>query len=177
MNFRFDRVKPEYYESIMDFRNDMVLEGSEFDGCSQLKEIYSIEKWDLNNKLFESKDTVPPGYAIAFQYLYIDNDNDEVVGMLNFRPEIENHPGLREFGGNIGYSVKPHRRGFGIATQMLHDFLPICKEYGLKKIMISCMAYNHASRQVIRNNGGVYETTIPYPPKHDLLERYWIEIK
>ena len=175
MDYRFDKVKPEYFDSIKAYRDEFIACDSEFDGCSQLEKYDDIEKWYLNNRLFESKDTVPPGYAIGFEYLYLDGD--EVIGMVNLRPEIENHPGLREYGGNIGYSVKPSKRGLGVATSMLRDFLPICKQYGLKKVMISCMAYNDASRKVILNNGGVYERSVPYPPENELLERYWIEIK
>ena len=170
----FTKVKPENYESIRKYRNDFLCANSRFDGCNKLEDYEDIEKWDLNNKLFESKETLPPGYSIGFQYLYMDND--EVIGMVNFRPEAETHPYLSQYGGHIGYSVKPSRRGVGIGKQMLRDFLPLCREYGLNRVLITCMEYNPASRNIILANGGEFESKVLYPPENKMLERYWIKL-
>ena len=174
VSYYFTLVEPKYYQSICEFRYDFLSSKSEFDGCGNLEEYEDIEKWDLNNKLFEHEDTVPPGYPISYEYLFVDND--EVVGMINFRLCIENYIYFKEYGGHIGYSVKPSKRNKGIGTIMLRDFLPICKEYGLDKIMISCIESNIVSRKIIINNGGVFETKVYYPPKHEMLERYWIKL-
>ena len=64
MDYRFDKVKPEYFDSIKAYRDEFIACDSEFDGCSQLEKYDDIEKWYLNNRLFESKDSVPPGYSI-----------------------------------------------------------------------------------------------------------------
>ena len=175
MEYYFDSVKPEYYGSISQYRDDFLKCNSRFDGCSSLENYEDIEKWDLNNKLFEQESTVPPGYSIGFQYLYIDNG--EVIGMVNFRPKAMEHPYLSQYGGHIGYSIKPNRRGKGIGSKMLSDFLKICKdEYHLDRVLITCMAYNEGSRKVILNNGGVFESKVMYPPEKELLERYWITL-
>lgn len=174
MKYYFTLVEPKHYDSIYEYRNDLLTANSKFDGCSDLNKYEDIDKWDFNNKLFEQEATLPPGYSIGFQYLYMDGD--EVIGMLNFRPKAETHPYLAEYGGHIGYNIKPNRRGKGIGTQMLKDFLPIAKSYGLNKVMISCMSYNDASRKIITNNGGVFEAKVIYPPEEEMLERYWITL-
>ena len=171
----FDKINPKYYESIKDYRQELLNIESEFDGCSQLEKYDDIEKWDLNNKLFESKDTVPPGYSLSYEYLYIEEN--EVVGMVNFRPQIENNQFLKLYGGHIGYNVKPSKRGKGIGSKMLKDFLEICKnEYSLNIVMISCIKSNEASKKIILNNNGVFESEILYKPKNEMLERYWIDL-
>lgn len=171
----FDAVSKKYYKSIEDYRIKMLEDESSFDGCSNLEKYEDIEKWHLNCKLFESLDTVPPGYSLGFEYLYINND--EVVGMLNFRPLALTHPFLKQYGGHIGYSIKPEYRNKSIGSKMLKDFLKICKkEYDLDKILITCLSDNIASKRVIINNGGVFESDIIYPPNGSKLERYWISI-
>ena len=108
--------------------------------------------------------------------VYLDENND-VVGMINLRPKASEHPFLRQYGGHIGYNIRPDKRGLGIGKQMLKDFLIVCKrEYGLNEVMISCMKHNDASRRIIIDNGGVYEASVIYPPENELLERYWISL-
>lgn len=176
MHYHFDLVKKEYYESIYEYRRQLLDTQSMTDGCSDLEKYEDIEKWDLNNRLFEKEETVPPGYSIGFEYVYLD-ENNNVVGMVNLRPKADEHPYLKKYGGHIGYNIRPDKRGLGIGKQMLKDFLPICKsEYGLNKIMISCMEYNDASRKVIISNGGEFETSVLYPSEGKMLERYWFSL-
>ena len=171
--YRLSKVKPEMYGSIAEFRQEILDDDGNFDGCQQLDQYEDIEKWDLNCQLFEKADTVPPGYSLGFQYVYLDGD--EVVGMINIRPEAETHFLLKQYGGHIGYEVKPSRRRQGIATKMLRDTLKLCKdEFRLKRVLITCLKDNEASRRVIMNNGGEFESDIVYPPKDEILERYWI---
>ena len=175
MEYYFSKVKPEYYVSIKEYRDECLKINSSFDGCNNLEDYEDIEKWDLNNQLFEKQDTVPSGYSIGFEYLYITSG--EVVGMVNLRPRAEENIFLNKYGGHIGYSIKPSKRRLGLGTRMLKEFLPICKnEYGLNKIMISCLEDNEGSRRIILNNGGVLENKVIYPPRNKLLERYWISL-
>lgn len=173
--FILSKVKPEFYQSIADFRKEIFDGDGEFDGCQQLDRYDDIEKWDLNCKLFEDPATVPPGYSLGFQYLYLDGK--DVVGMINLRPLAEEHVFLKRFGGHIGYSVRPSRRNHGIGTMMLRDMLQLCRDqFGLKRVLITCLEGNEASRKVIMNNGGVYENEILYPPEDKYIERYWIRL-
>ena len=175
MRYHFDTVKEKYYKSIALYRYELIESGSKIDGLSQLEEYDDIEKWDFNLKLFENEANLPPGYSVGFEYLYID-ENDEVVGMVNFRPFALKHPFLSKYGGHVGYNIKPSKRNLGIGNQMLKDFLPICKEYGLDKILITCMSYNEASRKIIINNGGIFIDEIIYPPENKIMQRYWINL-
>lgn len=180
MDYRFDFIRPEYYKSVLKYRYLLMETNSETDGCGSIEKYENIESWDFNNKLFEDEVTVPHGFSIGFQYLYIDSDN-EVVGMLNFRPKAMEHEHLKKYGGHIGYNIRPDKRGLGLGTRMLKDFLSLCKEkycqkYNLDKILITCLENNEASRKIILNNNGVFENKVVYTPNGQMLERYWITL-
>ena len=172
-SYYLSEVKPEYYNSIKEYQKQMFLDGSSFDGCQSLDKYDDIEKWHLNNKLIENKDTIPPGYSIAYEYLFMEDN--EVVGMINIRPEALNHKYLKDYGGHIGYSIKPSKRRLGIGTKMLKEGLKVCKDrLNLDKVLITCNKNNEGSRKIILNNNGKYESDIFYPPEDKYLERYWI---
>lgn len=173
--YHLSAIRPEYYGSISSFREEIMNSGCDFEGCQKLDSYEDIEKWDLNCRLFEDPETVPPGYSPAFQYLYLDGD--EVVGMINFRPLALEHVYLKSYGGHIGYSVRPSRRNEGIGSMMLKDMLKIARDqFGSSRILITCRKDNECSKRVIIKNGGVYESDIYYPPEESYLERYWIEL-
>ena len=83
---------------------------------------------------------------------------------------------LEKFGGHIGYSVAPSERRKGYATEMLSAALPVFKEAGLDKVLITCIRGNLGSKGTILNNGGVYESTVYEPDMDIYLERYWIDL-
>ena len=83
---------------------------------------------------------------------------------------------LEMFGGHIGYSVAPSERRKGYATQMLKEALSVCKDLGIRKVLITCIKDNEGSRRTILNNGGMYESTVYEPDENVFLERYWIEL-
>ena len=169
------RVTAEFYDSIASYRREMIESKSSFDGTSNLDKYNDIEKWHLNVLLFERLETLPPGYSLAFENVFL-HDN-EVVGMVNIRPDAMNHPYLKRFGGHIGYSVRPSRRMTGIGTLMLKYVLEVCKnEFHMEKVMITCLEDNEGSRRIIMNNGGVFENKILYPPEDKMIERYWITL-
>lgn len=161
------------YHSIAEYRERFLCSGDTMDGTSNLARYEDIEKWHLNTLLYEDIMTVPPGYSIAFEYAYVDED--EVVGMVNIRPDALNHPYLKTYGGHIGYSIRPDKRRNSLGTSMLKDALGICKkDFNLKKVLITCLKENVGSRKVIINNGGIFESELFYPPEDKYIERYWI---
>ena len=45
-----------------------------------------------------------------------------------------------------------------------------------KKVLITCLDTNEASRRTILHAGGVYESTEHEPDENENLERYWIAL-
>ncbi|MBR5969669.1 MAG: GNAT family N-acetyltransferase, partial [Lachnospiraceae bacterium] len=78
-------------------------------------------------------------------------------------------------GGHIGYSVCHSERRKGYATEMLRMILPVCRNLGLERILVTCLEGNEGSRKTILHNGGVYEKTVHEPKENVRLKRYWID--
>jgi len=93
---------------------------------------------------------------------------DEYLGRT--RINLRLNDGLREFGGHIGYDIRPSARGHGHATALLGAALKVAAAHGIGRALLTCAPGNHASRRVIERNGGV---------PHDLSTagrlRYWCE--
>ena len=180
MRYRFDKVKEEYYTTLGIYKYILRENNSPLDGCGRIEMFEEIENWHLECIIFENENTVPPGYSIAFEHIYLNSKN-ECVGMVNFRPKAMEHPNLKEYGGHVGYNVRPDLRGQGIGKKMLKDFLKLCKKeyakkFNLDKILITCTKHNDASRKVILANGGEFEREVYYPAGDCYLERYWFKL-
>jgi predicted acetyltransferase len=93
-------------------------------------------------------------------------EDDIYLGRLAIRHRMT--PWLRDFGGHIGYVVRPVARQRGHATAMLAAALPVAHGLGIDPALVTCDDTNLASRKVIEANGGVYESQ-----KGQKL-RYWI---
>src|SRR5690242_4388170 len=83
--------------------------------------------------------------------------DDALVGRLMLRHFLNDR--LRQTGGHIGYVVVPAYRRRGIATEMLRLALPLARQRGLDRVLITCDETNTASRRVAEKCGGIYEGT------------------
>jgi predicted acetyltransferase len=95
----------------------------------------------------------------------------EIVGRSSIRHELNEW--LTNFGGHIGYAVRPEFRQLGYASEILNQSLIIASNLGIHRLLMTCNDDNVASIRVIEKHGGVLENTVD----HDgvLLRRYWID--
>lgn len=80
---------------------------------------------------------------------------DEFLGRISIRHSLTDY--LRDFGGHIGYVVRPRARGQGHASAMLAAALPIAHGLGIDPALVTCDDTNTGSRRVIESNGGLFE--------------------
>ena len=164
-----------YGDQIMDYKEEMKAADSSMDGCGPLRRCETVEEWLADNALYTDPATVPEGKVMSTQFITVRESDNKVVGLLQVRHTLNEH--LRNFGGHIGYSIRPSERRKGYATQQLRQALLWCREeLGLDKVMISCTTVNEGSHKTILKCGGVYEGTALEPDTGKTLERYWITL-
>lgn len=168
------RPSTTFADEITAYREEFLSANSSMDGCGALRRLADPYEWIKESKSHESKDTVPENLVPATQFLYIRKADNVLVGMIQVRHYFNDY--LKEYGGHIGYSVRPSERRKGYAKKMLQDCLPFCREIGLDKVLITCLKDNEGSRRTILANGGVYESTVFEPKGERYLERYWITL-
>ncbi len=100
--------------------------------------------------------------------------DDRILGMIDIRHYLNEY--LKNYGGHIGYSIRPTERRKGYAKEMLKMALSKCRELNIYRVLITCIERNIGSEKTILANGGVYEDTVFEPKSERYLKRFWIEL-
>ncbi|KOA18844.1 acetyltransferase (GNAT) family protein [Clostridium homopropionicum DSM 5847] len=126
--------------------------------------LYNVKKYSKGINL-------PEGRVPAEIYFLVNNDDKRILGAIDIRYSLNDY--LYNFGGNIGYGIRPTERRKGYATKMLELALDICREKGMDKVLITCNKSNIGSARTIIKNGGILENEIM--ENDELVQRYWIK--
>ena len=113
---------------------------------------------------------IPEGkVAATFLVAILDG---EIVGRISIRHELNDF--LFNFGGHIGYMVRPLHRRKGYAKEMLRLALVRASQIGIERALVTCNDDNYGSIAVIESQGGVLENIVQENGKP--LRRYWINL-
>lgn len=115
---------------------------------SALFDQMEYEEWLENTTRNSNPDTVRPDWVVADTFFAARQSDNKMIGMIDIRHNL-NHEFLTQYGGHIGYAVRPSERKKGYATQMLLMALMYAKSLGLHKVMLGCYADNIASIRTI----------------------------
>ena len=168
------RPTSAYAVQIAEFRQEFLDANSSMDGTGPLRRMEDTEMYIERCMNGENPDFVPENRVPATQFLFIRTADNRLVGMLQVRHHFNEH--LKQYGGHIGYSIRPGERRKGYAKEMLKMALPFCKEINLDRVLITCIDGNIASEKTILANGGVYESTVYEPDEQVHLKRFWITL-
>ena len=164
-----------YAEQVMSYKEEMLQYGDSFDGCAGLEDVHSFDEWiNFEGRL---KEKYRNRFVPSEVFLAVRRNDNFVVGMIDFRHPLSDF--LKNFGGNIGYSIRPVERRKGYGSEMLGLILPICREFGENRVLLTCDKGNEASQRTILKNGGVLENEVADTvglSKSGIIQRYWISM-
>ena len=117
---------------------------------------------------------VPEGRVPASFLLAVDEG--QIVGRVSIRHDLNDF--LFNFGGHIGYGVRPQFRRMGYATEILKQALDYCRQLALAKVLVTCNDQNEPSAKTIEKCGGKLENKALEKNEEGerLVRRYWIDL-
>jgi predicted acetyltransferase len=165
-------VKPsvKYKDSFLEALEEFKIEDKDYSvGFDNLeKDFDKYISWleDGSNGINLDDDYVP------FTSLWLI-DNGEYIGTVSIRHKLNER--LIMVGGHVGYDIRPSKRKKGYGTLILKLSLPIAKQIGLDRVMLTCDNNNIASWKIMEKNSAVLDEKYYYEGK--FKRRYWIDIK
>jgi predicted acetyltransferase len=114
------------------------------------------------------------GDFVPHSTFWLVDARDEIVGISNLRHRLTDR--LTQFGGHIGFGVRPSARRRGHATELLRATLAEARGRGLRRIRVTCDEGNVASAKTILRNGGVLDEQVFMPEHNRVVARYWIDL-
>lgn len=168
------KVLPSDLNAVARYRAEFLEKGGSMDGCSNLRRYDDMNEWYDWIQKVEHRETCPEHWVPDTQYISVRRSDNKLIGMLDIRKELNED--LLNFYGNIGYSIRHSERRKGYATMQLKLAKEICRNMGMKKILISCYKENLASAKIILRSGGVLENEVVDQRNGKILQRYWITL-
>lgn len=161
-------------EAALAFRKEHFDHGeSVIHGSALFDKIESYDDW-LKHILDSShEETVRPGWVVASTFFVVRQSDDRIVGMIDVRHRLNEF--LKNYGGHIGYSIRPAERNKGYATQALGKALNYAATIQLSKVMLACYQDNIASRKTIEKCGGILDKEF-LDKEGKVIRFYWIAL-
>lgn len=115
-----------------------------------------------------------PDWAVPQTTWWLMRDGADIIGEVRLRHRLT--PALEQFGGHIGYMIRPSERRKGYGTKILAMVLEEARAMGLERVLLTCDPKNTASSRIMENNGGVKDTDSVDPKTGRPTSRYLIQL-
>ena len=160
------KYKDSFFEAIEEFEK-------EEKGYSEFFDEYknNFDKFILKLENAEKGSDLEEG-DVPYTYMFLVDDG-KYIGTVSIRHKLNDR--LEKEGGHIGYDIRPSMRRKGYGTTILKLSLPIARQIGLDRVMLTCDDNNIASYKIMEKNDAVLDEKYDY--KGRSKRRYWIDIK
>ena len=176
--FYLEMPSLERKEQIIDYVNEFALYNSETNGMGSLRKIlegYTFEQaleMCLNRQ--KEKYAKKIGRCKSKTFLLIRKNDDRIIGAINVRWNLPEN--MKQFGGNIGYGIRPTERRKGYNKINLYLGLIEAQKLGLNLVMLDCDVNNLGSVKTMQALDGKLERTEVDPSDGILTSVYWFNV-
>ena len=176
--FYFERPSIKRKNEIIEYLEEFVKYGSNINGSGSLDRIYDgytfEQALDRCLKMEDEEYAKSVNRCPGKTFLLIREKDNKIIGSINIRWNL--NEAMLNFGGNIGYGIRPTERRKGYNKINLYLGLIEAKKLGLDKVMLGCSASNLGSDKTIQALGGILERSEIDPSDNELDNIYWIDV-
>ena len=176
--FYLEEPTMERKDEIIEYLDEFVKYNSDLNGVGSLDKIY--DGYTFEQALSRCLKMKDEEYARSVNrcpsktFLLIRNNDNKIVGSINVRWNLTKE--ILNFGGHIGYSIRPTERRKGYNKINLYLGLIEAKKLGLDKVVLDCAITNLGSDKTIKDLGGILERCEIDPYDNELTNVYWINV-
>ena len=176
--FYLERPSEKRKNEIIDFIKEFEKYNSDTNGTGCLDLIlygYSFEEVLEKNLNMEYEECAKKEKRSQSKtFLLIRKNDNKIVGSINVRWNLSKE--MLNFGGHIGYGIRPTERRKGYNKINLYLGLIEAKKLGLEKVMLDCDVNNIASDKTLKALGGILTKTEIDPSDGILTNVYWFDV-
>lgn len=176
--FYFERPSIERKNEIIEYLDEFVKYGSDINGSGSLDKIYDgytfEQALDRCLKMEDEEYAKSVGRCQGKTFLLIRESDNKIVGTINVRWNLSEE--MLQFGGHIGYGIRPTERRKGYNKINLYLGMIEAKKVGLEKVMLDCDVNNLGSDKTLKALGGKLERTEIDPSDGILTNVYWFDV-
>lgn len=174
MDFELEVPSLKRKEEAVDYINEFYKYNSQINGVGGLDRYLDdyegwLEKLEQDYVRVPSEEKVP-----ARTYFLVRKSDDRIIGMINIRLALNER--LRNYGGNIGYSIRPTERRKGYNKINLYLALKICQQYGIKEVLLDCDKENLGSAKTMQALGGIMVKEYYSEQYDEVIQDYIIDV-
>ena len=176
--FHLEVPSLERKEETLEYLQEHIDVGSDLNGTGGLKDVargIPFEEWLEDVIKFQDKEYAESkGKVAASTFFTIRESDNKIVGMVNLRHYLNDY--LSNYGGHIGYGIRPTERRKGYAKIQLYLALIEAQKLGIDKVMVDCINTNVGSEKTIIALGGVFDRAVVEESINETLHNYWIDV-
>ena len=176
--FYLEEPSLERKDEIIEYLDEFVKYNSNINGTGSLDKIY--DGYNFEEALERCLNMKNEEYAKNINrvpektFLLIRKNDNKIVGTINIRWNLSEK--MLEFGGHIGYGIRPTERRKGYNKIQLYLVLLEAQKLNLDKVMLDCSVDNLGSDKTIKALGGILERCELDESDNTMTNVYWINV-